>query len=352
MFFNSHHLYNHESIYLNDLHGYVLPHAGTEYSGNIISHTLRFKPTKHFNKAMIIFLPSHDKPNAMYNGKKYYHEYLVPWKSFDYFFKHKKIEYIPVNILEDPPMQNYDKNCIYIVSADFSHFLPFQKAIELENKAAKSMMFRELRNTSYNKIVDHKLSFKYLYDIIPESHFLHWIGRTRSPGLKGVGYLSFLIREPKFKIPNGIFVTVYDKNMNAKECLGEWFRNGNKWSQRIENNLINKVIDLGKEGRLTGGKKLHLPLTHYTVTHLYKKQTKDMIRGWHGILKNAFYLSDVFLENTHSNGKWIDSLDQGWKKGKFQLTDTFNKLNEKSGINEKSKNYDLYESKVYHYQIT
>ena len=28
MFFNGQHLHKYESIYLNDLHGYVLPHAG------------------------------------------------------------------------------------------------------------------------------------------------------------------------------------------------------------------------------------------------------------------------------------------------------------------------------------
>lgn len=353
MFFNGQHLHKYESIYLNDLHGYVLPHASTEFTGNIISHTLRFKPTKKFNKVMIIFLPSHNKPNALYNGKKYYHEYLVPWKSFDTFFKDKDIEYIPINILENSIIENYDNNCIYIVSADFSHFLPFSKAIELENKASKSMMFRKLNSSHYNNIVDHKLSFKRLYDIIPENYFLHWIGRTRSPGNKGVGYLSFLVREPKFKIPNGVFVTVYDRNMNAKECLGEWFKNDKKWTQQIENNLINKVIELGETiGRLTGGQKLNIPLTHYSVTHLYKKKTKNIIRGWHGIFKNAFYLSDVFLENTHSNGDWINSSDTEWKKGNFKLGDTFNKLSKKSGINDKSQNYDLYESKIYHYQIT
>uniref|UniRef100_A0A6C0BTD2 Uncharacterized protein n=1 Tax=viral metagenome TaxID=1070528 RepID=A0A6C0BTD2_9ZZZZ len=351
MFFNSHHLYKHESIYLNDLHGYVLPHAGTEFSGNIISHTLRFKPTKHFNKVYIIYLPSHDKPNASYKNNKYYHEYLVPWKSFDFIFSHKNVEYIPINILENPPNINYDKNSIYIVSADFSHFLTFDKAIKLENKAAKSMIFRNFDNNHYNKIVDHKLSFKYLYDVIPNNFFLQWIGRTRSPGHKGVGYLSFLVRENKFKDPSGIFVTVYDKDMNAKECLGEWFDKHKKWSSNIEHNLINKVIRLGKQGRLTGGHKLNIPLTNYTVTYLYKKKTKNFIRGWHGILKNSFYLPDVFLENTHSNGDWINEDDKEWKKGKFSLTETFNKLNDKSGINDKSKNYTLFESKVFHYKI-
>ena len=47
-----------ETIEIDDLHGYVLPHAGTRYTGNILSHTLRFKPKKKFTKVIILYLPS------------------------------------------------------------------------------------------------------------------------------------------------------------------------------------------------------------------------------------------------------------------------------------------------------
>ena len=355
MFFKSNHLHKYESIYIKDLHGYVLPHAGTEHSGTIISHTMRFKPTKKFTKVMIIFLPSYNKPNTTYKGNRYYHEYLVPWRSCEYFYSHMNLEYIPINILDNPSFEEYDKDTIYIVSADFSHFLPLQKSIELENKAAKSMMFRDFRSTPYNKIVDHKLSFKYLYQVIPQSFVLQWIGRTRSHGLKGVGYLSFLIREqpnPKTKKPNGIFVTVYDKDMNSRECLGEWFDSHKVWSRKIEKDLVKKVIHLSETtSRLTGGQKISIPLTHYTITYLYKKTTQKMIRGWHGIQNNAFYLSDVFLENTHSNGGWILPGDRRWERGTFSLSDTLKKLNIKSGIDDKSKKYTLYENRVIHLHI-
>ena len=69
MFFNKKNLFKHKPIYLEDLHGYILPHAGTEYTGNIISHTLRFRPKKDFNKIFILYLPSHEKPNIIYEGK-------------------------------------------------------------------------------------------------------------------------------------------------------------------------------------------------------------------------------------------------------------------------------------------
>ena len=41
------------SITIEDIHGYVLPHAGTKHTGHILSHTLRFKPKKNFSKVII-----------------------------------------------------------------------------------------------------------------------------------------------------------------------------------------------------------------------------------------------------------------------------------------------------------
>ena len=38
---------------IKGLHGYVLPHAGTTYTGNILAHTLRFKPIKKFKNTII-----------------------------------------------------------------------------------------------------------------------------------------------------------------------------------------------------------------------------------------------------------------------------------------------------------
>ena len=32
---------------ISNLHGYVLPHAGTKYTGKILSETLRFRPKKN-----------------------------------------------------------------------------------------------------------------------------------------------------------------------------------------------------------------------------------------------------------------------------------------------------------------
>ena len=353
--FNPKYLNKYEQIKIRGLHGYVLPHAGTKYIGKIISHTLRFRPTKQFNKVIIFYLPSQKEPNVSYRNKKYYHEYLVPWKCFDYFFKDKKIKYTGINIKENTNLlPKYDKQTIYIISADFSHHKLFHEAIYLENKAAKSMMFRDYYDTHYNQVVDDIRTFKYVNNIIPKNLSFQWIGRSRSEGLKGVGYLSFLIREPPNplkKLPNGIFVTVYDSGMVSHECLGEWFTKNSQWNKSTENKLINKVINLGKTtSRLTGGTKINSNLKYYTITYLYKKNTKEMLRGWHGIKKGAFYLPDVFLENTHSNGKWFTKEDSLWKNGTFKLNDTFKKLEQKANSNN-FNNYTLYESHLKHHII-
>ena len=47
MWFNKNDIVISKSITLDDIHGYVLPHAGTKHTGEIISHTLRFKPKKN-----------------------------------------------------------------------------------------------------------------------------------------------------------------------------------------------------------------------------------------------------------------------------------------------------------------
>ena len=69
-----------EPIILDDLHGYVLPHASTKYTGHILSHTLQFKPNKVIKQIIIIYYPAFDKENITVGSEKYYHEYYVPWQ--------------------------------------------------------------------------------------------------------------------------------------------------------------------------------------------------------------------------------------------------------------------------------
>ena len=42
-------------ILIKGLHGYILPHAGTTYTGHILAHTLRFKPQNNL-KISLFFI--------------------------------------------------------------------------------------------------------------------------------------------------------------------------------------------------------------------------------------------------------------------------------------------------------
>ena len=357
MWFNKNDIKLDKIIELDDIQGYVLPHAGTKYTGEILSHSLRFKPKKKFSKILIMYYPVSDKPNVK---DLYYHEYYVVWKSLKYVIKkywmiNDEIDFIPFNLRENyNENMNYEKNTLLVVSADFSHFLPLSLAIESENCASKSLLFRNFNHPCID-VVDDKISFKKLYSIIPHSFMLQWIGRTRSPGTKGVGYLSYLLRSTtKIIKPDGIFVTVYDEEMNARECLGEWQIKVN-WKDNL-NDFINNVLNLARsESRLTNGRFKDIPIKYFTITYLYKDKTKHFIRGWHSIMHNSFFLSDVFLENTYNNGTWFKNNDLEWHEGNnFDLTESLVKLGNKfKGFGGKKikKNFKLFTSKVVHYSI-
>ena len=329
-----------------NIKGYVLPHAGTLYTGNILSHTLQFIPNNYFNKITIFYYPANDSENIIINqNEKYYHEYYVLMKTLNYVCKNiwnydnKNINGVNIRdyIKLNKTIPKIDKNTLLIISADFSHFLPLNDAIKKENCASNALMYRKFdNNLECLNVVDTKKTFEIMYNIIPNNYNLHWIGRTRSPGLKGVGYLSFFIKKQQnienLKMPNGIFITAYDANMQQRECLGEWFNKNKKYNITIENNLIKKVVYLAStSSRLTGGLNIEIPITNYTITYLYKTNNKKFIRGYHGIKYKAFFLPNVFLENTYNNGIWIDQLDKFWKKGNnFNIKYTLNKLNHKA----------------------
>ena len=340
-------------IILDDLHGYILPHASTKYTGHILSHTLKFRP-KNIKKIVIIYYPSFDKENIIVGSEKYYHEYYVPWQTMlvalsFWNIDPNSITFIPINVRDTTIKSDIksNKNLLVVVSSDFSHFLPFEEAIVKENTAAHALMYKNTDPKFMNNIVDDPRSYKYLFSkILSNDLTLQWIGRTRSPGLKAVGYLSFLlIKQHKVKpsqLPDGIFVTCYDTEMQHRECLGNWFKNdSNKYSKKEETELIKKVILLGQtKSRLTGGKNTKPTIKYYTVSYLYKSQANkinNFIRGWHTVLGNATYLSDVFLENTFNNGKWINlDLDTEWPSNNndnnFDMTDTLDQLNLKANL--------------------
>ena len=370
------HINSFSLIEVKDLNGYVLPHAGTEYTGQIIAHTMRFKPRKKFSRVYILFYPANPS-----DDEETAHEYEVPYKSCLTVFQKiwkintQNITFIPYNIVTKtlPRLSTEEyKKSLVIVSADFSHFLDLQRAYEAENCAANSILHNVLGADASSPpmkctdIIDHRDTFKRLYSFLPSSvhPVLQWVGRTRSPGKKGVGYLSFLIREEHTvspdKLPDGMFVTCYDANMTARECLGKWFDGvpgdvgargargatdardlmkfeNKKWSKKGEQELIADVVSKGKSmSRLTGGRYLDVPIKYCTITYLYRDREippDKFIRGWNGLLTKAFYLPDVFLENTFDNGKWIGPSDNEWPQDyNFKLDDTLASLDKKAGV--------------------
>ena len=289
VWFNKKDLDLHDVIKVKNLHGYILPHASTYYTGHILSHTLRFRPEKDFQYILIIYYPSQNKPNI----ENEYHEYYVLLKTLSVFFPDKIFIGFNLRSKTNPNISKLNKqNTMYVVSVDFSHFLSLNEAIEKENCAAHAMFHRDF-TVPCTRVIDNIQGFRLLYRLLPEIT-IEWVGRTRSPGEKGVGYLSFLIRdEPNLSDlkPDGFFVTAYDRNMTARECLG----NLRDWNIELEKNLKESVISkAGTTSRLTGEDILNIPITNYTITYLYKDTDKKFIRGWHAILKDAFYLSNVF----------------------------------------------------------
>ena len=374
-------------IELGDLNGYVLPHAGTKYTGQIIAHTMRFKPVKKFSTVYILFYPANPTDTGTdTDTEKTAHEYEVPYKACLTVFKKiwkintQSITFIPYNIVTETlprlSVEEYKKSLV-IVSADFSHFLDLQTAYQAENCAANSILHNALGSGSASgsgsnvpsppikctDIIDHRDTFVRLYSFLPSTArpVLQWVGRTRSPGKQGVGYLSFLLRKEHVvessNLPDGIFVTCYDTNMRARECLGEWFNGSSrvsktrgatdsrdlmkfenkKWSKKKEEEIIADVVQKGKTfSRLTGGRDTHSPIKYCTITYLYIDNAtppEGFIRGWHGLFTKAFYLPDVFLENTFDNGKWITATDDVWSQDyNFKLDDTLASLDKKASV--------------------
>ena len=334
------------------IYGYVLPHAGTKYTNEIYIHTLQYIPQNtDFDNVYIFYYPANETENVTENNTSYFHEYYVPMKTLKHIFQNwwkiNNKKFIGINVRDNTiNMRKFNiNNSLIIISADFSHFLSMQQAIQIENKAALSLMFKTQHKTQQH--VDHMKQFDYVFKRLSENCILKWIGRTRSPGEKGVGYLSFLITkqyEVKKK-PNGYFITVYDEDLNARECLGKWEYENKK----SVNNYLQDVIQLARTtSRLTNGQNTDIPIKYYKITYLYL-DSSPFSRGYHGVKHNAFYLPEVFLENTYENGKWIKNSDTQWNHSShiFDMSETLSKLNVKAGINTNIQP-QLYKSHVYY----
>lgn len=245
---------NQQPIVVDDVCGYVLPHAGTEYTGDIIQHTLRFQPRniESIRRVYIYYYPANTRPDVTINvsnqpgylddsddndhriilssihKNKCHHELYVPFRSILHYFRYwkmniEKIQFVPVNVRamaagggsgsktmrrgkhtteSRKRVSKYTNGSFFIISADFSHHKPFQYAITAENKAAHAIVTGSLNSrngsttsddASYLNEIDDARTFRAFMRQHSNLSF-QWIGRTRSPGKSAVGYLSFLIR--------------------------------------------------------------------------------------------------------------------------------------------------------------
>lgn len=352
--FNPNDLIKHPVITLQEpIYGYVLPHAGTAYTGQIISHILRFRGQnwQQITQAVIYYYPA--DPNDD-------HELTVPQQSINYLFG-PNIKVSGVN-LGLPAVNNagfqpskLGKTTLIIISADMSHFVPFQEAIPQENKAFHALMFKNW-NDPRMPLVDDVITFKHVFGKLGKNKLtkditMRWIARTRSPGESAVGYAGFLLVQQHQPVESkvvGLFATCYDADMNTRECLGRW----GKYSPEVESELVKEVLTAAaKTSRLTGGQYTNIPIKYYTITYLYRTEItgqREFIRGWHGIKSNgAFYIPEVFLEDTFDNGRWITPADREWPTpGQigFNLSETITSLAKKAGATNISPSYELYDT--------
>ena len=191
------------SIVVDDIYGYVLPHAGTQYTGDIIQHTFQFRPKniEEIKRIYIYYFPANEKPDIMIPDADVHdtsdetldnrvilssistsecdHELYIPFRTILHYFRKwnvntKGIKFVPVNIRKiqnkwfnnegaggrhtnrrrrrRPDNMHHRKNktqrrhhrhaigSFYIISADFSHHKPFDYAIPNENKAAHAIV--------------------------------------------------------------------------------------------------------------------------------------------------------------------------------------------------------------------
>jgi hypothetical protein len=248
------------TVVVDDIYGYVLPHAGTQYTGDIIQHTLQFCPKNihEIRRVYIYYFPANSQPDitipepetnantvdtetldnrvilSSISTSECDHELYVPFRTILHYFRKwnvntKGIKFIPVNVrnIQNKWMNNegaggrsksrrrrdklhhrkktrrrrrHVNGSFYIISADFSHHKPFNYAIPNENKAAHAIVTDSLEcaydTPPYLNEIDDVRTFR-VFKTKHSNLSFQWIGRTRSLGENAVGYHSFLIR-PEF----------------------------------------------------------------------------------------------------------------------------------------------------------
>ena len=207
------------TVEVDDVYGYVLPHAETKYTGDIIQHTCRFRPknVEVIKRVYIYYYPANEKPDVILPrgeptanndddiirlalsasasasasaSSACHHELYVPFRTILHYFRQwnvntTSITFIPVNIRDiftgrrggGDRTRTFRQNKsripqrsvkyratvgtnrdFFIISADFSHHKPFQYAIPAENKAAHAIVTGSLNSRNGNS-TSHDASY-------------------------------------------------------------------------------------------------------------------------------------------------------------------------------------------------
>jgi hypothetical protein len=305
-------------------------------------------PTKIPTRLAIVYEPASETPDALDERppevrvpvKHAYHELIVPLRAILWLW--------PETIAAKWSFVNArthtvrDRPSFTVVSCDWSHGLPLQEAIYLENRAVMSLLFGNLLFDAARVAIDSPRALQQA----PGGTHWEWTGRSFSSGTRPVGYMSLILRKRRpIQKAYGYFVTAYDDAYRARECLGE---TGNPSAAALEA-LVERVIRLGSQSAPRLDRSLDTaPVRHVLVTELHRTVPGErFVRGLHSASAcGAIYISSVFLEHVMENGVWVGPTQTRWAgaRGPWSFRPTLRQLARK-GVR-RCEHPTLYRSRV------
>ena len=351
MWFNRNDLMRRPRIPTDGMCGISIPHAGTAHCGAALSHALRFVPTKMPSEVTLVYEPATDAPDAVEERppevhvptKHAYHEVIVPLRAMLWLWPEMTVaKWSFVNARARKSRGAAHRHSFTIVSCDWSHKLPLQQAVYLENRAVKSLLFDNLHSDAARVAIDSPGAFQQT----PVGAHWEWIGRSFSSGANPVGFMSLILRKRRpVQRAYGYFVTAYDDAYRARECLGEM---GNP-SVATLRELTQRVIRLASQQAPRLDRSLEAsPVRHVLVTELHHTSPGErFVRGLHSASAcGATYISTVFLEHVMENGTWIAPTQTRWTgtRGPWSFGPTLRRLAKKGG--HRCGHVTLYRSRV------
>ena len=340
--FRAAHLKPHARIVVDDMVGLCLPHAGTLHCGSVLSHALRFAPSRPPARFVLLYVPAQSVPDADAEAPAWvpaehrHHEVVVPLRAVLHLWPElaeagkARWHFHDASSTKRAPSP---RGAFVVVSCDGSHHMSFVEARRLEDAAAAAVghgSFEAVDRRALDALAAFRIG-------TPNGHSWQWVGRSRSRGERGVGYLAFLLRRlPRtFQRVRGVFVTAYGPDFHTRECLGEFGEVTAATVTALAQRVRRRAS--GAHPRLAPSRgALPSARVRLTVALLTPSRRGVFVRGWHAIRAcGATFLSVVFLEHTDESGAWIGARAASWPPRAqgvpFDLAPTFQRLRNKSG---------------------